>query len=174
MTPTRASVPNVAVVSLPAFGAMSLRRRVSEVVTQLIGDMCGGTSLKDGSQVHRRSRVPALGGVFEWTTPDQDGVDVRIFANRGRLRLLVGMVRNNRPWRLVSGLRGALVGAFAFSAFYLLNATLWELALTMAAWQRGSVAAGRRRRCLNYGDDHLAHRLSPPLGTSQRSAAAGT
>lgn len=33
---------NVAVVSLPAFGAMRLRRRVSEVVTQLIGDMRGG------------------------------------------------------------------------------------------------------------------------------------
>ena len=84
---------NVAVVSLPAFGAMSLRRRVSEVVTQLIGDMRGGTILKDGSPAHRRSRVPALGGAFERTTPDQDGVDVRIFANRGRLRLLVGMVR---------------------------------------------------------------------------------
>lgn len=27
------------------------------------------------------------------------------------------------------------MGAFAFSAFYLLNATLWELALTMAPWQ---------------------------------------
>lgn len=126
---------NVAVVSLPAFGAMSLRRRVSEVVTQLIRDMRGGTTPKDGSQAHRRSRVPALGGAFELTTPDQDGVDFRIFAKCGRLRLLVGMVRDNRPWRLVSGLRGALVGAFAFSAFYLLNTTLWELALTMAAWQ---------------------------------------
>ena len=28
------------------------------------------------------------------------------------------------------------MGAFAFSAFYLINTTLWELALTMSAWQR--------------------------------------
>jgi len=61
---------------------------------------------------------------------------MRILATRGRLRLLIGMVRDNRPWRLVSGLRGALVGAFAFSAFYLINTTLWQLALTMSVWQR--------------------------------------
>lgn len=28
------------------------------------------------------------------------------------------------------------MGAFAFSAFYLINTTLWELALTMSVWQR--------------------------------------
>ena len=126
---------NVAVVSLPAFGAMALRRRAVGVVAQLIVDLQGGTAPEEGSEEHRRSRVSALGGAFRRTTPDQDGIDVRIVANRGRLRLLIGMVRDNRPWRLVSGLRGALVGAFAFSAFYLLNTTLWELALTMAVWQ---------------------------------------
>lgn len=126
---------NVAVVSLPAFGAMALRRRVLGVVAQLIEDLRGETTPEEGSEEHRRSRVAALGGAFRRTTPDQDGIDLRILATRGRLRLLVGMVRDNQPWRLVSGLRGALVGAFAFSAFYLINATLWELAITMAVWQ---------------------------------------
>lgn len=126
---------NVAVVSLPAFGAMALRRRVLGVVAQLIVDLRGETTPEEGSEEHRRSRLDALGGAFRRATPDQDGIDLRILASRGRLRLLIGMVRDNQPWRLVSGLRGALVGAFAFSAFYLINATLWELAITMAVWQ---------------------------------------
>lgn len=127
---------NVAVVSLPAFGAMALRRRVRQVTAQLIIDLyCKGTPHED-SEEHRQRRIAALSGALRRITPDDDGIDLRILASRSRLRLLIGMVRDNRPWRLVSGLRGALVGAFAFSAFYLINTTLWELALTTSVWQR--------------------------------------
>lgn len=105
------------------------------MVAQLIVDLRGETTPEEGSEEHRRSRLGTLGGAFRRATPDQDGIDLRILASRGRLRLLIGMVRDNQPWRLVSGLRGALVGAFAFSAFYLINTTLWELAITMAVWQ---------------------------------------
>jgi hypothetical protein len=133
---------DVAVVSLPAFGAMALRRRVRGVVAQLIADMRGDGTPDEGTEEHRRRRVGALSGAFRRTTPKQDGIDLRIVATRGRLRLLVGMVRDNRPWRLVSGLRGALVGAFAFSAFYLINTTVWQLAMTMSVWQRLAAVLG--------------------------------
>ncbi|MDQ3885776.1 MAG: hypothetical protein M3308_01855 [Actinomycetota bacterium] len=132
----------VAVVSLPAFGAMALHRRVRGVVIQLIADLRGEGAPGENTEEHRRRRLPALGRAFRRVTPDQEGIDLRILASRGRLRLLIGMVRDNQPWRLVFGLRGALVGAFAFSAFYLLNTTVWELALTMAPLQRLATVLG--------------------------------
>lgn len=121
----------VMVVSLPAFGAMALRRRVRGVVAQLIADLRGRGTPRQDAEAHRRRRLPALGSQFRRVTPDQDGVDVRVLASRGGLRLLIGMVRDNRPWRLVFGLTGPLVGAFAFSAFYLISTAVWQLGATM-------------------------------------------
>jgi hypothetical protein len=42
------------------------------------------------------------------------------------------MVRANRPWRLVTGLSGALLAAFAGSAVSLLTPTLWQLAAELS------------------------------------------
>jgi len=133
---------HVAVVSLPAFGAMALRRRVRAVVVQLIEDLRGRRIPGGNVEEHRRGELPALGRAFRRVILDQEGVDVRIVAAWGRLRLLVGMVLDNRPWRVVLGLRGALVGAFAFSTFYLLNTTLWQLASTMSVFQRLAAVLG--------------------------------
>ncbi|WP_017571090.1 hypothetical protein, partial [Nocardiopsis halotolerans] len=119
----------VVVVSLPAFGVMSWRRRVRNVVAQLIADMYG-IAASPGDE-HRGRRLPVLSRRFRRVEPEQEGVDVRMLASRGKTRLLMGMVRDNRPWRLVLGMTGPLVGAFAFSAFYLINTTVWELAASM-------------------------------------------
>lgn len=132
----------VVVVSLPAFGAMLLRRRVRGVVAQLITDLRSSGTPEEGTQQHRRRRLPWLARRFRRATPEQDGADVRVLASRGRTRLLIGMVRDNRPWRLVLGLAGALAGAFAFSAFYLISTTLWQLASTMGPWRMVVTAIG--------------------------------
>lgn len=121
----------VLVVSLPAFGGMALRRRVRGVVTQLVVDMRSRGTPSEGTEEHRRRRLPWLANRFQRVTPEQRDVDVRVLASRGMVRLLIGMVRDNRPWRLVFGLTGPLVGAFAFSAFYLISTSVWRLASTM-------------------------------------------
>src|SRR4029453_11042134 len=46
----------------------------------------------------------------------------------GRGRLLAGMLRANRPWRLVFGLRNAMGAAIATGAFALVTNTIWQLA----------------------------------------------
>ena len=125
----------VIVISLPAFGAMNLRRRIRAVVAQLIADVHRPGDPEEGTEQHARRRLPVLSGRFQRLTPDQNGVDARIASRSGSLRLLSGMVRANRPWRLVWGMTGPLVGAFAFSAFYLLNSTVWELATTLSPWR---------------------------------------
>ncbi len=168
----------VAVVSLPAFGAMALHRRVRGVVIQLIADLRGEGAPGENTEEHRRRRLPALGRAFRRVTPDQEGIDLRILASRGRLRLLIGMVRDNQPWRLVFGLRGALVGAFAFSAFYLLNTTVWELALTMAPLQRLATVLGSLAVLVTWLIiyHHLWERTRnrPPRPPSARASTART
>ncbi len=129
-------------VSLPGFGMMSLRRRVRAVVAQLVADIHRPGTPEEGTAQHRRRRLPSLGYRFRRHTPDQDAVDARVSARRGGMRLLLGMVRANRPWRLVWSLTGPLVGAFAFSAFYMLNTTIWELATTLSGWRLAVAAAG--------------------------------
>ncbi len=47
---------------------------------------------------------------------------------RGRVRLLSGMVRANRPWRLVPSLSPALAGAAAGAAFGVFYSNIWMLA----------------------------------------------
>ncbi len=132
----------VVVVSLPAFGAMALRRRVRGVVAQLIADLRGRGTPPEHTEAHRRRRLPALDSPFRRITPDQPDVDVRVLASRGTVRLLIGMVRANRPWRLVFGLRGPLAGAFAFSAFYLVSTSVWQLGAAMGPLRLLAAALG--------------------------------
>src|SRR6266850_789161 len=47
---------------------------------------------------------------------------------RGNVRLVLGMVRANRPWRLVASLSRALVAALGTSAFTLTSPGVWRIA----------------------------------------------
>jgi hypothetical protein len=62
--------------------------------------------------------------------PPDDDIDLRFVAAvvRGNLRLLAGMVRANRPWRLIVRLSRALAAAAAAVVFALVTADLWVLA----------------------------------------------
>ena len=53
----------------------------------------------------------------------------------GRWQLLLGMVLANRPWRLVPGLKSALVAALATGAIATINSTVWLLAGSLSWWR---------------------------------------
>ena len=52
-------------------------------------------------------------------------------ASGGRLRLLGGMVRANRPWRLAARLYRALIAAMATVAFALVTADIWRISASL-------------------------------------------
>lgn len=116
-----------AVLSLPAFGAMRLRRRVTDVAVEVITELTRGSGGETGEAPIRELVERRLPGPFRLLSAPAADIDAQVVASRRLWRQLVGMVRSNRPWRLVLGLRGAIVGALAFSAVWLINPMVWEL-----------------------------------------------
>ncbi|MFD8410519.1 hypothetical protein ACFV2Q_01900 [Streptomyces sp. NPDC059650] len=130
----------LALLSLPSLGGLRLqtraRRAVEEAVLGLAGPQDTGVE-----EPPRRQRHPGpfAGGRLTPVHPGQLGeeetADLRYVLSgpRGYLRVLLGMVRANRPWRLVPGLSKALAAALATGAVATVNSTVWSLADALSA-----------------------------------------
>jgi hypothetical protein len=124
----------VGLVSVPALGAVALETRVRATVLHLIERLLGERDRKRGP-AERRRRVRLRRRLGELATPvgelqAQEGGTFRFVTAvvRGNVRLLVGMVRANRPWRLVVGLSRAIIAALGAGAFGLVSPGVWLVA----------------------------------------------
>lgn len=104
----------VAVVSLPTLGAVRLRARAEQAIVGAVAQL-----LDPDAPAHR------------------DRVDSGF---RARARLLMGMVRANRPWRLFAGLSRALAGVLGTAALVMLNNVGWQVGDTLGPDRLGMVA----------------------------------
>lgn len=127
----------LALLSLPSLGGLRLqtraRRAVEEAVLGLAKWQASGA---EGPP------QPLLGSFAGRLTPihpgpvgEEETADLRYVVSglRGYLWVLVGMVRANRPWRLVPGLSKALAAALATGAVATVNSTVWNLAEALSA-----------------------------------------
>jgi hypothetical protein len=137
----------VALISLPALGAVQLRRRARDAVVRLVDGLMGEAAERgagDGAERRRRvgRRLTELAAPARPVVPDDDDADVRFVAAvvRGNLRLLAGMVRANRPWRLIVRLSRALAAALAAVVFAIVTSDIWRLA-DRVGWPRLTVLA---------------------------------
>lgn len=131
----------LALLSLPSLGGWRLqtraRRAVEEAVLGLAGPQATGP---DGSPQSQPLRGP-FAGRLKPIHPgpvggeEEETADLRYVVSgpRGYLRVLVGMVRANRPWRLVPGLSKAMAAALATGAVATVNSTVWSLAEALSA-----------------------------------------
>jgi uncharacterized membrane protein YozB (DUF420 family) len=126
------------VISLPALGPAVLRRRVMNTIVQVVRRLHAGQpgAVDAGARAKElRGTAPAKRApVTPETVTDGDGSEsyVALSGVLGRLRLLSGMVRTNRPWRLVPSLSRALVAAAATAAFGIFYSSIWSMAAALS------------------------------------------
>ncbi|WP_043536667.1 hypothetical protein [Saccharomonospora cyanea] len=118
----------IALASLPALGIVGVRRRLRDTLLYLAGEL--GRGLVGGRAGRERHRAGGRFTPVTWVdNPDAEiEVSLALVGWRGRLRLLGGMVRDNKPWRLVPGLSTALAAGFAAAAFGIFYSSIWSLA----------------------------------------------
>lgn len=119
-------------VSVPALGAVRVLSRAEAVVVALVDRI----SRRSQGEVTEKLDGPALTRPLA-PVPNTSGQDGKVEAGsmRGwgsRLRLLLGMVRLNRPWQLVSSLDTVFAAAAATGAFGVFYASVWNMADTLS------------------------------------------
>lgn len=146
-------------ISIPAVGGVSIDRRVRNMAQTVVAELTRQSGEQHGSR--RRLR----------RTQDDDVVRYVAPTALSRLRLLMGMVYANRPWRLAAGLSKVLMAAFAAGAVSLAYPTMWQLSDTMGPW-RLSVATILASAAM-VGWLILHHRLwERPHSADERKRAA--
>lgn len=126
-------------VCLPAVGWFRIRPHVRETIVYLVAEVTGRRlagrrrNRPEWPRLLRRRLAEHVSPVRPLLVPD-DGIDGRLTltGTRGRLRLLFGMVRNNRPWRLVPSLGRAAAAAAGLAGFVIFYSTVWRLAVALA------------------------------------------
>ncbi|WP_201258938.1 hypothetical protein [Streptomyces ambofaciens] len=168
-----------ALLSLPPLGGLRLQRRarraVEEAVLSLVGPRATGNGGTPRDQPPAGSFVGRLAPVRPGPVGEEESVDLRYVAGgpRGHLRVLLGMVRANRPWRLLPGLSKALAAALATGAIATVNSTIWSLASSLSVPRLVIAMVGSVALMLGWliVDAHLWHRSAEGTPEARRRAA---
>jgi hypothetical protein len=127
----------VAMVSLPGIGPARLRPNALETAIGMVRVLTGeaadaetGNGEGSARSIRMHRRLVDLADLAD-QDPTRGPTGLAALSRGGRLRLLIGMVRANRPWRLAVRLYRALVAALAVSAFALVTPDLWRISASL-------------------------------------------
>ncbi|WP_228122248.1 hypothetical protein [Saccharothrix syringae] len=122
----------VAVISLPALGAVLVRRRARALLVHVVREPAsrrlGIDGDHDGRGAAARLREALAPTRRTPGGPGSSTTHLALTGLRGRLRLPAGMVRDNRSWRLVPHLAGATAAAAGTAAHGIITSSFWKLA----------------------------------------------
>ncbi|GAA4106334.1 hypothetical protein GCM10022249_02010 [Enteractinococcus coprophilus] len=112
-----------ALIVLPALGAIRLPTQVLELVLTLLSTLSGTTEGIDpqavGRDIQRQGMVQLLPGNSQL---------VLLRGPLSRCRMLAGMLRGNRPFRLPGAMSGFITAGAASGAFGVFYSSIWDLA----------------------------------------------
>jgi hypothetical protein len=120
---------HIALVSAPALGPFHVRHRLRQTLVELVDELLGRGGERAADDVLREltaenaERPRALRLLF---------VAAVLFSH---IRLLLGMVRANRPWRLAARLYAALIAALAVGVYGAVTADIWRVSTAMSWWR---------------------------------------
>jgi hypothetical protein len=117
----------IALVSLPALGALNVRQRLRRTLVELVDELLGRSGDESARDLLRELTVENAARVLRPLF-----VTAVLFSH---LRLLLGMVRANRPWRLAARLYAALIAALAVGSYGVVTSDIWRLSVALS-WQR--------------------------------------
>ncbi|QDY66561.1 hypothetical protein FQA45_09600 [Glutamicibacter halophytocola] len=113
-----------AVLSMPSLG-LARPRNVASALAELVKEL--STGQPPGSAPTPLGRAISVHASWQDAENEQNRIS-SIEGLRGRLLLIAGMVRSNRPWKLVPRLSSALAGAVATGAFGVFYTSIWSMA----------------------------------------------
>src|SRR4051812_17368210 len=116
-------------VSLPGLGALRVRRRARRAIVHLVRALTGHEHRSDKG---RPPDIPRFSPLRHISAEDDTDAHLALVGLRGRLRLLAGMVRDNRPWRLVPHLSSATAAAAATGAYAIVTTSFWTMAASLS------------------------------------------
>lgn len=119
----------VILISVPALGGVNVLRRLRRLVVALVVHLRRTDVASCGAAAEELQRE--LGSFRVHVDDDTDELEIACHGRSGVPRLLAGMVRANRPWRLVVGMSTALAGALTGASFGVLYYSVWLLATVM-------------------------------------------
>lgn len=122
----------VAMISLPALGAVLVRHRARALLIHVVRQLVS-RRLEIERDHGERGAAARLREALAPTERVSEGYQsaethLALVGLRGRIRLLAGMVRDNRPWRLVPHLAGATAAAAGTAAYGIITSSFWQLA----------------------------------------------
>ncbi|MGW0462087.1 hypothetical protein [Streptomyces tendae] len=169
----------LALLSLPSLGGLRLQTRVRRAVERAVLSLAGGRAgVGEEAGSSGLSLEPTVGRhapVQSAPVAEEEPADLRYVTSgpRGYLRVLVGMVRANRPWRLVPGLSKALAAALATGAIATVNSTVWSLAASLSTPRLVIATVGSVALMVGWliVDAHLWHRTAEESPEARKQAA---
>ncbi len=132
-------VHGVGLVAVPALGAVHVGQKARDTTVRVVGELLGhDPDDEQQEELVRRARQRAedLG-----EHPEDNAVQFTARVLGGNVRLLLGMIRANRPWTLVVRLSRLLAVAAATGVLTLVASDLWLLAVEYGPWRLGLLTA---------------------------------
>lgn len=121
-------------IVLPSLGVVR-NLRLKRALVEVLAALHGAEATEDQRRGKDSLTIRALYRETDSDAPhDQDTFET-VKGPLGRLLLQAGMVRSNRPWRLLPQLSSAMAAAIATGAFGIFYTSIWSMADFASSWR---------------------------------------